>query len=416
MPAGAELWDLCVVGAGPAGLFLAQRAAGQGLKVLVLEKNAEPGRKLLLTGQGQCNLTNTRPIAEFLGAYGGQGRFLKPALYYFDNQAAVAWFEAQGVPCEGVAENGKVFPKSRKAKHVLQALLQACQSSGAELRLACPVTGLSQDQGLWQVGIPGGSICARKVAIATGGASFPLTGSTGDALAWLPGLGHGLVPLRPGQAAVFLQPHLLKDHSGISFKGLAVTQWRQGSKLRTLRGDLLITHLGLSGPVIHNLSRSVLPGDLLALAFQDCPDMEAGIKKWHAALAGSKLKAAQWAMQAGLPKTLLQTLLTISGVPLGKATAEFNHLQRQALFDCLHAFKGTVQALSGLDKAMVTCGGVPLDEVDPKTLASRKAQGLYWVGEVLDVDGDTGGYDLQAAWSMGALAGDAIVKSLQGGA
>jgi len=401
-------WALVVAGGGPAGLFLAQAAAAQLGPVLVLEKMEKPGKKLLVSGGGGCNFTHSRPIQEFMGCYGEHGRFLRPALLGFTNQDAIAFFEAAGVPCQADSETGKVFPRSRKAQDILKALLSACELAGVELRCKMPVERLARLPSGFEVSAGGERLLAERVAITTGGCSFPGTGSTGDGYGLAQSLGHGLVPPKPGLAAVLMDEHPLGTLPGTSFKALAASQWRGGRKLCELKGDLLITHKGLSGPLIHNFSRNLEPGDELMLNLAGL-DAGQGFPAFSARFGAPGL-AGMKELMLGLPLTqaLRERLLELGGLSLSTKPHQVPKASRRRLFGLLSAFPARVGAVAGFESAMVTCGGVPLDEVDPKTMASRKAPGLYLAGEVLDIDGDSGGYDLQAAWSTAWLAARAM--------
>jgi hypothetical protein len=378
--------------------------------VLVLEKMEKPGKKLLVSGGGGCNFTHSRPIQEFLGCYGENGRFLKPALLGFTNLDAIAFFEAAGVPCQADSETGKVFPRSRKAQDILRALLAACELAEVELRCKMPVERIARQAPGFELMAGGERFLAERVAITTGGCSFPGTGSTGDGYGLAQSLGHGLVAPKPGLAAVLMDEHPLGSLPGTSFKALKASQWRGGRKLCELTGDLLITHKGLSGPLIHNLSRSIEPGDELKLNLAGL-DADQGFSQFSARFDAPGLASMKELMQ-GLPLTqaLRERLLELGGLALSTQPHQAPKASRRRLFELLSAFPARASAVAGFESAMVTCGGVPLAEVDPKSMASRKAPGLYFAGEVLDIDGDSGGYDLQAAWSTSALAARALAR------
>lgn len=407
--------DVCILGAGPAGLFAALTAAATARSVRVLEKQPEPGRKLLLTGSGQCNFTHTGPIADFLTAYGGHGRFLKPALFHFNNTDAVDFFAARGVPSTTVAETGKVFPISRRAQDILQALLSACRETRVEIRSRQGVTRLAAEEpGRFRIETAGGSVVtARRLVLATGGQSYPATGSTGDGYRLAQALGHRIEPPRPGLAPFFIRDFTLADLTGIAFKNLAVTLWRRGKKITTRSGDLLLTHHGVSGPVIHNLARDTAPGDIATLAFAPDADPDHARRRGFAGLElRGSLKPAAWLKSFGLPQVLQRRILALAKIAPGTSAAQLSRIQRQTILRLLTAFPLEIASLGDFNQAMVTCGGVALDEINPKTMESRLVPGLYFAGEVMDIDGDSGGYDLQAAWSTGALAGASAAASL----
>lgn len=398
-------WDCLIIGGGPAGLYCAIHAA-RHLKVLVLEKKASPARKLLISGGGKCNLTNVRPVREFFGAYGepGHGAFLKPALLTHGNVQTIDFFERLGIKTKVVDENGKVFPESARAQEVLDAMLAECARLGVEIRTGQAVKSVQpRAEGGFRVETMDSIFEARRLVVATGGKSLPTTGSEGDGYGFAQALGHGLTGLSPGLTPFNVRDHALAGHSGMSFKNLAVSLWQGDRKVVELAGAMVVTHGGYSGPVIHNLSRYARPGDRLKLAFVSGEenfrvDFLKRIEK-EGALPW-KLFLKKWP----LPQALAQTLLKLAGLDGEEKAARAGKASRLKLLEMLEAFPCEIESLGGFERAMVTCGGVRLEEIDPKTMESRKVPGLYFIGEVLDVDGDTGGYDLQAAWSTAYLA------------
>jgi predicted Rossmann fold flavoprotein len=401
-----------IIGAGPAGLFAAALIASRQERVLVLEKQPDPGRKLLLTGSGQCNFTHAGPIRDFLDAYGGHGAWLKPALLHFTNQDIVAWLGRRGVKAMTVPGTGKVFPASRRARDVLDALVSAGREQGAEVLTRRPVDRvLRSGTGGFTVGAGGEEYRARNVVIATGGASYPATGSTGDGWGLARSLGHTLVPPRPGLAPFKVKDHPLADLTGVSFKDLNVGLWRKGRQLAARSGDLVITHFGISGPVVHNLARAAAPGDTAKLAFVPAVTE----REWLDGLERSgKLRIKAWLKARSLPEALVLAILRLAQVSPETAAARLSRGRRLELMRLATAFPLEIGSVGDWNSAMVTCGGVALDEVDPGTMGSRLVPGLYFAGEVLDVDGDSGGYDLQAAWSTAALAARAILGKRTG--
>lgn len=406
-------YDVIIVGAGPAGLFTAIHAAEKFDHVLILEKQPDPGRKLLLTGSGQCNFTNMRPIREFHEAYGDHGHFLKPALFHFTNQDIIAFFREHGVEPVAVEENSKVFPESRQARDILNALLSVCRKRNVEIRVRERVTRIDRDPGVdFQVYSATGTHQSRNVVIATGGKSYPGTGSTGDGYPLARSLGHSLVRPRPGLTPFHVKNFSLADLSGVSFKDLKVTLWREGRKLKTLSGDLLLTHKGISGPVVHNLARFARGGDSVTLSFVPFEREDEFKKEWLADLEQcGKLKVKTWFKKCLLPAALSRKIMALGDVDPDGSVAELSRKKRLALLRLTIAFPLEIDALGDFNVAMVTCGGVALEEVNPKTMESRLVKGLYFAGEVLDIDGDSGGYDLQAAWSTAALAAHAMKKA-----
>lgn len=402
--------DTIIIGAGPAGLLAAARLAARPGRVLILEKQPDPGRKLLLTGSGQCNFTHAGPIRDFLNAYGKHGAFMKPCLLNFTNTDSIEFFRQRGVPSATVPETGKVFPSSRRARDVLNALLAAGGERGVEIRFRRPVDRIrAAGPHVFDVISGTEEYRAQQIVIATGGCSYPATGSTGDGWRLAQSLGHTVIPARPGLAPFNIKNNPLAGLTGISFKNLGVTLWRNGRRLETRSGDLVLTHFGISGPAVHNLARYAAPGDTATLAFVPAADPVRFQKEWLAGLeCAGKLRISAWMKTFLLPQALLQTILRLSGVRPDAFAARLSRSQRLELMRRVTAFPLEIEAAGNWANAMVTCGGVALDEINPKTMESRLQPGLYFAGEVMDIDGDSGGYDLQAAWSTAALAAASI--------
>ena len=412
-----------VVGAGPAGLFaairLAERAAAEPTAaqsgILVLERSLKPGRKLLLTGSGQCNLTHSGDIADFLGHYGGgarpesAARFLKPALFGFSNEELLSWFQARGIKFE-TEENGKIFPSSRRASSILNVLTAEADRLGVRIETGRRVLGIERRDDFFSVGAEtaGEAWEASRLIIATGGASYPTTGSSGDGYTLAASLGHGIVAPRPALAPVYIKDFSLGSLAGLSFRGAGLTIRREGAKRIEREGDLLITHEGLSGPLILDASRFVATGDRVEIRFADAA-IEEFRSLFDDALRASPQRLVRTVLaERGLTKSMAERFCDLAGIGHEQKAADLPRSRREAVcrLACAHPFE--VERLGALDAAMVTAGGVDISEVNAGTMESRIAPGLYFAGEVLDIDGYSGGYNLQAAFSTGALAAAAI--------
>lgn len=401
-------YDVIVVGTGPAGLFCAANLAPA--RVLVLEKMKLPGRKLLLAGSGQCNLTHAGDVKTFTGNYGDHGDFVKPSLMACSNRAVTEFFEQRGVPVF-TNENGKVFPVSLRADDVLDALLSACDEAGVEINYSEGVKSISRDQDGYAAETSFGVYRAKYVVIATGGMSYPGTGSTGDGYGFAESLGHTIAPPEPSLTPVYADDHPLRDLSGISLPA-KVSIWRDGKKLMTRAGDLLITRFGYSGPVILDASRWMRAGDLLRIGFTPLSpeETDALLKERTAASGGKQVQN----LLSGLscPDRLTRALTELSGIPEGTTGGQLTAKMRAALVENLTGFPVSISRMGDFHAAMCTAGGVSLAEINKKTCESKLAPGVFFAGEVMDIDGDTGGYNIQAAFSTGFVVAKTILRML----
>jgi len=408
--------DVLIVGGGAAGLMAAGRAASAGARTLVLEKKDRTGRKLNITGKGRCNLTNAALMGSFLERFGSGARFLRPALGDMGDKDLVTLMEGLGVPT--VVERGsRVFPASQKAGDVVAAMRDFARTSGARIETDAPVRRIRAEEGaVTGVELESGETrSAKTVVLTTGGASYPATGSTGDGYAMAKELGHAinpihpaLVPLETGDAAPKLQ--------GLSLYNAGVSVFINGKKKRRAFGELLFTHFGVSGPVILTLS-----GEIVAALRQDREvELHLDLKP---ALDETKLENRllreldqRGGQQMGnllrglLPRKLVRVCLEQTGIPEDRTGNQVSAKERKTLRTWLKDFRLPVSGYRSFHEAIVTSGGVRLKEVDPKTMASRLVDGLYFAGEVLDIAADTGGYNLQAAFSTGSLAGTSAAQ------
>jgi predicted Rossmann fold flavoprotein len=392
---------MLILGAGPAGLACGIMAAACGEQVVVLEKNSQPGMKLRLAGSGQCNLTHGGATIRFLDHYGGvkKSRFVKPALYRHSNRDTIRWFEKIGVPLVE-REDGKIFPRSLQSGEVLQALIGQLETNGGLLRTNVEVHAVRQTGDGFCVETNQGDFTSNRLAIATGGMSYPKTGSTGDGYRWAEQFGHRIVPPRPALTPVIVDRYPFAEASGLSIKDIPIDVYRSRKKLRQGRGDVLLTHRGLSGPGILDLSRYLEPEDVLRLPI--CQSADAF--KLESLLIGKKLLKNALA-PLGIPDRFLQLLFSELDIPPETLAAEVDRDTRQRRKNAFEGFSFVVQRLGGFEEAMATCGGVALEKVNPQTMESRLVSGLFFCGEVLDIDGDTGGYNIQFALSSGFTAG-----------
>jgi predicted Rossmann fold flavoprotein len=404
--------QVIVIGGGPAGLMAAGQAALAGADVLLLEKMDWPGRKLEITGKGRCNITNIAEMEDFIAHFGPNGRFLRGAFYRFFSGDLLALLADLGV--ETITERGgRVFPASEQADDVVDALVGWVRGLGVVLRtktrVKCFVVEDGRIVGLQVVGDK--TYRADAVIVATGGLSYPGTGSTGDGYALAESVGHTIVPLRPALIPIRTAGSVAKDLQGLSLRNVNVTLLVDGRKQAEEFGEMLFTHFGVSGPVILTLSRQVVD----ALSGDQAVTLSIDLKP---ALDEQKLDARllrdfdqqgkqhfQRILKDLLPMSMIPVCADLVGIPLDKPAHQITSDERGRLRGWLKDFRLEVTGFQPIAQAIVTAGGVDTREIDPRTMASRLVDGLYFAGEVIDIDADTGGYNLQAAFSTGWLAG-----------
>jgi predicted Rossmann fold flavoprotein len=407
--------DVAIIGAGPAGLFCAIHAAAAGCRVLLLDKNLTPGAKLLLSGSGQCNITHAGEAREFLRHYGSHGTFLKPALLSCTNRDLMQFFIRRGLAMV-TEENGKVFPESRRSADVLEVLLAECRSSGVEIRCGEPVRGITKTAGGFEVASGGSTCTAATAVITTGGASYPRCGTTGDGYRLAAALGQPVTAIAPALTPLVIAGYPFASLAGISFETAPFTLWRNGKKAGSFCGDILFTHTGLSGPGILDASREIRAGDLVRLSFAGAMPREAFSRELERRVQENGVRQVRSVLAMILdPDRLARRLLALSGIPGDLTCAHLTAVQRTTLVTNCTGFPLVVERPGDFTVAMATCGGVALDQVNNRTMESKLVPGLFFAGEVLDIDGDTGGYNLQAAFSTGFAAAGGIRKRLDAG-
>ncbi len=409
-------YNTVIIGGGPAGLFCALQVAGTGSRhphrrVLVLEKKPSCGRKLLITGSGQCNLTHGGEINAFFAHYGDHGRFLRPALMNCTNRDLIAFFNDQGVAT--VTEKGeKIFPETKKSSDVLELLLSECKKRGVEIHCNEAGYDVAAKDGRFVLKSGVAGYHADNLVIATGGASYPATGSSGDGYALARQLGQPVTEvISPGLSPVYIEDYHFSDLSGISFENISFSLFRDNKKISQQRGDLLFTHTGLSGPGVLDLSRYIAPGDLLKISFIPDMDTETFRKDLTERFQANGTKQVKTILsEYPLPERFVKRIFELTEVSPELTSAHLSKKLRNRLIINLTELPFRVKKLAGFDKAMVTRGGISLGRINQKTMESQLVPRLYFIGEVLDIDGDTGGYNLQAAFSTAMLAAEHILS------
>jgi predicted Rossmann fold flavoprotein len=405
----------------------AGQAAGRGAKTLLLEKKQGSGLKLRITGRGRCNLTNVVSLSDFIAHFGANGRFLRQSFARFFISDLVEFLE--GLNVRTVTEpDGRVFPVGDRAQDVVDALVRWIGECGVTQRTHSPVSRLLVDggrvTGVEVSPVPSHSkkstsrsrpqsrtYRAEAVIIATGGASYPSTGSTGDGYRLAESVGHTIVPIRPGLVPLETAGEAARRLQGVSLREAKVRTWIEGKKRAEVFGEMLFTHFGLSGPMILSLSRQVVDAlrsnREVELSIDLEPDLDErqldlSLLRDFGAHGRRKLRTL---LERRLPGKLIPVCTHSIGISPDKLGHQITAEERRRLRVWLKDFRLKVTGHRPLAEAMVTAGGVDIKEVDPRTMESRLVRGLYFAGEVLDLDADTGGYNLQAAFSTGWLAG-----------
>ena len=402
--------DVIIIGAGPAGLACGIRCAANGLSVAILEKNNSAGKKLLLAGGGRCNITHAGTNKSLIQHYGKNTNQVKPALYSFTNTDLVSFFETRSLKIVE-APDGKLFPESSRSIDVLNVLLNECSKNKVELFYNTAVTAVSATGDTFLIQTAAQEFVSKNVVIATGGMSYPITGSTGDGYAFAQQLGHTLTETAPALTSVNVKDFRFENCSGISFKDSSIGLFRDDKKIARLQGDVLITHKGLSGPGILDLSRNVRSGDIIKISLMPQVNREVLEDEFiYGTVEFGRIQVHNFMTRYDIPQRFITSILAAYRIPSDMQMANFDKKSRSKIISALCELPFTVDYLAGYGEAMVTRGGVSLDEVNMNTMESRKLRGLYFCGEVLDIDGDTGGYNLQFAFSSGVIAAKAILS------
>ncbi len=414
-----EKYDLAIIGAGPAGMMAALRASGCGANVVLLEKNSIPGIKLLMTGKERCNITNAESDPrKFADNLGKNGKFLLSALYHFGIRETIGFFHENNLQTK-IERGGRVFPESDKAKDVQGLFLRLIKKNRITLLTNCRIKKISQRQNkIEKIILDNFEIKAENYLLSTGGLSYPRTGSTGDGYAWARQMGHTIIKPEPALTPVLVKERWVKELEGLSLKNVRISVYQDNKKQDDRFGEALFTGSGLSGPIILDMSKSI--GKLLVngeadlfIDFKPALDFKVLDKRILLDLEKHGNRSIRNILPELLPKKLIPVILEPAGIEPEKKGHSITKDERKRLRLLLKQFPLTIEGLSGFNKAIITTGGVSLKEIDPKTMRSRIIKNLYFAGEILDLDGPTGGYNLQVCWSTGYLAGESAAKSTE---
>jgi len=398
----------------------AGQAAQQGAEVLVLEKMNTVGRKIFISGKGRCNITNVASVREFLDHFGPTGKFLRQAFHRYFSDDVLALLHAHGI--ETITERGgRVFPVSGQASDVVEALVEWATGNGAKIWTDSPVNSIwVENDHVTGVETPHTVLDADAVIIATGGASYPGTGSTGDGYRLACECGHRIVPIRPALVPLVTAGDTAKKLQGLSLKNISVGVWVDGKKSTDAFGEMLFTHFGVSGPIILTLSRDIVDAlqagseVILSIDLKPALDHQKLDLRLLRDIQAHGKQQFQTLLKELLPRTMIPVCIEQNGIAAEKLVNQISADERKCVRNWLKDFRMAVIDHRSFMQAIVTAGGVDTREVNPKTMQSRLIAGLYFAGEVLDVDADTGGYNLQAAFSTGWLAGTSAASPAVG--
>ncbi len=404
-------YDLIVIGGGPAGMFAAGFAAKNGAKVLLLEKNRRCGAKILITGKGRCNVTNDESdVRKFAEKFGRNGRALYTALFAFGSAEVIRFFEEHGLKLK-VERGGRVFPEQGGAQEVQRVLDHFIAEIGVELQVSSPVqTVCLDDNRIVSVQTEKRHFFADKFIITTGGLSYPETGSTGDGYRWAEQSGHSLVQPEPALVPVRLREKWTSDLLTTNLKNVNLSVWQKGRKLTERFGETFFTRGGIGGPIVLDMSatiRDALKVGPVSLKLDLKPAIELSTfsKRLERELREQNNKDFRNVLGNLLPKDLIATYVTLSGIDPCKKCHSVTREERERLLGLFKNLELNVTGCEGFKKAIITSGGVSLKDIDMRTMRSKLVGNLFFAGEILDLDAPTGGFNLQACWSTGYLAG-----------
>lgn len=407
-----EYCDLVVIGGGAAGMMCAYTAAERGLSVTLLDPNKQLGRKVRITGKGRCNVTNNCDIKTFMANIPGDARFLYSSLNRLSPADTIEFFEGHGLPLKTERGN-RVFPQSDNANDVAGLMAQLCQRTGVVIKQQVTAKGIVVEDGcVTGVKMPDGVIPCRAAAVCTGGLSYPLTGCKGDGLKWAESLGHTIVPTRPSLVPLESDDEYCGQMQGFALKNVCLSAYENDKLIYKELGEMLFTHFGVSGPLVlsasahmRNMGKANYRLEIDLKPALDEKRLDARILKDFQKYSNREFRNALGDL-AG--RTMIPVLVELSGIPGEMKVNSITHEQRMKLLQLFKGFPINISGTRPIAEAIVTSGGVSTREINPRTMESKLVSGLYFAGEVLDLDAYTGGFNLQIAWSTGYVAGNSI--------
>lgn len=405
-------YDVVVIGGGPAGMIAAGRAGEMGSRVILIEKNNNLGRKLLITGKGRCNLTNKgdKP-REFIDKFGKNGKFLFSAFSRFGTDELMKFFEKNRLKLK-IERGNRVFPISDKSQDVINVLIRYLNKSGVDIRMNTRVQKITKKQKKIEKIVLANKteIRANNFIICTGGISYPITGSTGDGYKWAKKIGHTITKLSPSLTPIIVKENYVKDLEGLSLGNVEISIYQENKKINSRFGEAIFTANGMSGPIIIDMSKEIekeLSNNIrLQIDFKPALDFIKLDKRILRDFEKSPQKLFKNSLNELLPKKLIPVIIKLSEIDPNKKVNSVTKEERRKLLHLLKELSFEIKGLEGFKKAIITTGGIKLDEIDQKTMKSKLIDNLYFAGEILDLDGPTGGYNLQMCWTTGYIAGE----------
>ena len=404
-------YDVIVVGGGPAGLFAAGFAARKGAKVLLLEKNPHCGAKILITGKGRCNVTHSEDDPrKFVEHFGRNGKALLTALYAFGVKDVVSFFEERGVPLK-IERGGRIFPDKGEAKDVQKAVIAFARDAGVEMHTSCTVKKLLiEDDVIKALETTAGAFSADNIIVATGGLSYPETGCTGDGYAWAKACGHRVVKPEAALVPVKLNDAWTAEVSNFNLKNVRISLCVDGKKVDERFGEAFFTRAGIGGPIILDMSSRIRDelkkGEVkLLLDLKPAVATELFDKRLQRELAEQSNQEFGKSLGGLLPRDMIPVFLRLVGIDPKKKCHSVTKVERQRLLKLFKELELSVSSCAGFRKAIITSGGVSLKDIDMRSMRSKLVKNLFFAGEMIDLDGPTGGFNLQECWSTGYLAG-----------
>ncbi len=435
--------DIIVVGGGASGLMAAGRVAQLGARVILLEKTDGIGKKVLVSGKTRCNLTNSADLKKFISMYGPNGRFLHSAFHCFFRPELIAFCERYNLKTK-TERGGRIFPLSDNARDVVDVFKKYLSENNVRIISRSAVDKINRDEhGVFRIKASGKNFYSRCVILAAGGSSWPETGSSGDGCKLASQMGHAIVELRPALVPLIVhEKNLAREMQGVSLRNVRATAFRGRAEdinlslmpntnygrgearqakepvIESRFGEMLFTHFGLGGPIILLMSLAVVnalkEGQVCVLIdLKPALSMEQLNKRLQKDFNTHGKKKIISVMKDYLPSKMIEPVIGLTGIDKEKLAHQITAYERQKIVETLKALRFNIKAPLPLQKAIVTAGGVSLDEIDPRTMSSRIVPGLYFCGETMDIDADTGGYNLQAAFSTGYVAGESAAQFIQ---